>query len=127
MCCRTPCNKMLERRAQALAENVALHHLMLKTPAHMVNWMIHMRTLLLRLSPSQLVAADAVLELVAKKVPRDWSLEGTHSFVMWASHELQYVVEQVNEMELQTQSQAMIAAEAEALLREQGEVMWPTN
>jgi hypothetical protein len=85
----------------------------------MINWMIHMRTSLLRLSPSQLVAADAMLELVAKTVPRDWSLEATHSFVMWAPRELQYVVEQVDWMDAQTQSQEMLAAEAEALLREQ--------
>ncbi len=116
---RTPCDKMVERRAQAITEGVAFRHMMLKTPAHMINWIIHMRTSLLKLSPSQLVAADAMLALVANTVPRDWSLEATHSFIMWAPRELQYVVEQIDMMEAQTQSQEMLAAEAEALLREQ--------
>jgi hypothetical protein len=97
---------------------MAFWHLMHNTQTQMINMVIYLRTLLVGLSPVQQLAAQSVMEMVERTVPRDWSLEAVHSFTMWAPKELQYVVEQVNEMETDRQGQAMVAAEAEALLSE---------
>jgi hypothetical protein len=87
------------------------------TPAHRMNKVINLRSLILGLSPAQQIAAQTVLETVQKIVPRDWSLEALHSFNMWMPLEVKHVVQGVNEMEIENQSQDMIAAEAESLLR----------
>lgn len=118
MFCRTPCDDMLERRAQNIAESYAFWYMMLQNPAHRINRVIYLRSLLVGMSPAQQLAAQSVLEMVQRTVPRDWTVEAVHSFIMWAPMEMRYVVEQVNEMEMDRQSQEMVAAEAEALLRE---------
>jgi hypothetical protein len=114
---RKSCGKSLEVRAQSICESVAFWRLMALTPAHRMNKVINLRSLILGLSPAQQIAAQTVLETVQKIVPRDWSLEALHSFNMWMPLEVKHVVQGVNEMEIENQSQDMIAAEAESLLR----------
>lgn len=118
MFCRTPCEDMLEHRAQTIAESYAFWYMMLQNPAHRINRVIYLRSLLVGMSPAQQLVAQSLLEMVQRTVPRDWTVEAVHSFIMWAPMEFQYVVEQVNEMELERQTQEMITIEAEALLRE---------
>ena len=73
--------------------------------------------MLLTLSPAQKIAAHHVLEVIKHKIPQEWSMEALHSFSMWMPMEMQYVIDGVNHMEIENQSQDMVAAEADALLR----------
>lgn len=116
--CRKPCIALLERRAQVTAEVAAFKYLMLHTPAYWISNLIHLRTMVLDLSPAQKIAAHHVLDMVKRKVPRDWSMEALHSFSMWMPMEMQSVIDGVNHMEIENQSEQMVAAETEALLRE---------
>jgi hypothetical protein len=90
---------------------------MLETPVQWISNLIYMRTMLLKLSPVQKIAAHHVLEIVKQKVPRDWSMDAVHSFSMWMPMEMQHVIDGINHMEIEEQSQQIVEAEAEALLR----------
>jgi len=105
-------------KAQSIAENVSFWSMMIFTPAHRINRVIYLRAIMLQLSPAQQIVAQSVLEAVQQMVPCDWSVEALHSFTMWMPLEIKHVVQQINEMEIETQSQQMISAEAEALLRD---------
>lgn len=110
----------MELRAQSISESLAFWRLIAFTPDYRVNNVINLRSLILGLSPAQQIAAQTVLEAVQKIVPRDWSVEALHSFNMWLPLEVKHIVLQVNKMEIENQSQDMIAAEADALLRAVG-------
>lgn len=114
--CRGPCDGLLERRAQTIAEVLAFTHLMLETPVHWISNLICLRTQLLVLSPAQRIAAHHMLDVVQRYVPRDWSIEALHSFSMWMPMEMQDVINGINHIEVENQSQAAVEAEADAVL-----------
>ncbi len=117
--CRAPCSQVLERQAQMIAEARAFKQLMLDTPVDWISNLIYLRSMILALSPAQKIAAHNMLEMIRLNVPRDWSVEALHSFSMWMPMELQHVIDGVNSMEIENQSQEAVEAEADALLRGQ--------
>jgi hypothetical protein len=91
---------------------------MLETPDYWISNLIYLRTKLLLLSPAQRIAAHHMLDVVQRMVPQNWSMEALHSFSMWMPMEMRQVVDGINNMEVENQSQEAVEAEAEALLRQ---------